>query len=91
MQGPLVSERPTFRPWYSVEVRGDRRGGIIVVLPMGQNRHFTSHFLLLHCGEDGAAVRGGLRSDGRYGALRSSSTSWLGYGARGRVGRKGRP
>jgi hypothetical protein len=32
MQGPLVSERPKFRPWYSVEGRGERRSGILVVL-----------------------------------------------------------
>jgi hypothetical protein len=32
----------------------------------GQKRLFTSHFLLLHCGEDGVAVRGDLAFVGRY-------------------------
>jgi hypothetical protein len=46
------------------------RGGSPVVLfaHQGQKSLFTSHFLLLHCGEDGVAVRGGLVFVGEYGA-----------------------
>jgi hypothetical protein len=31
VQGPLVSERPTFHPLCRVKGRGERRGGILVV------------------------------------------------------------
>jgi hypothetical protein len=34
----------------------------------------------------GQAVRGGVRIAGGYGALRSSTVYWLGYGERARVG-----
>jgi hypothetical protein len=38
VQGPLVSERPTFRPWCMVEGRWERRGGILVVPLMGRDK-----------------------------------------------------
>jgi hypothetical protein len=76
-----------------MEVRGERRGGIIVVLPMERGKIDISH-LISFCStveRMGRMVRGGLRSDDGYGALRSSSMSWLGYGARGRVGPRRHP
>jgi hypothetical protein len=33
---------------------------VVLLARQGQTRLFASHFLLLHCGEDGVAVRGDL-------------------------------
>jgi hypothetical protein len=34
VRGPTASDRSTFRLWYRMEERGERRGGILVVLPV---------------------------------------------------------
>jgi hypothetical protein len=39
---------------------------VVLLARQGQKRLFASHFLLLHCGEDGFAVRGDLAFVGGY-------------------------
>jgi hypothetical protein len=38
VRGPIVSDRSTFRLWCRVEERGERRGGILVVLPVDRGK-----------------------------------------------------
>jgi hypothetical protein len=59
-RGPVVSDLGYVVVWWYVQRTGWCGGSTVVLLVReGQKSLFLSHFLLLHCGEDGVAVRGG--------------------------------